>query len=141
MTPEQRIERLERENRLFRRGGTVVLVTAFVALAVGIGLLATSRAGAENTPKPGVSTATAFRLVDTAGVTRAVLAMERGNPVLRFLGEKARRASSARQSVCRSTARSSSSPATTASRARASASAARDRVWPWPTRPATRASC
>jgi hypothetical protein len=88
MTPEQRIDELERENRRIRSAGTTVLVTAIVVLAVGIGLLATSPAGAQGTPKPGVLTATAFRLVDTSGVARAVLAMEKGNPVLRFLGEK-----------------------------------------------------
>lgn len=88
MTSKQRIEKLEQENHRIRRTGTTVLVAAVVLLAGCIGLTATSRAVAENTPEPGVLTATAFRLVDTSGATRAVLAMERGGPVLRFLDEK-----------------------------------------------------
>jgi hypothetical protein len=88
MTPEQRIDELERENRRFRRTGTAVLVTAFAVLAVCIGLLATSHAGAQSVPKPGVVTGSEFRLVDTSGITRAKLMMEDGNPVLRFLNEQ-----------------------------------------------------
>jgi hypothetical protein len=88
MTPEQRIDELERQNRRFRQTGTAVLVTALVALVGSVGLLATGRAGAQSTPKPGVLTGSEFRLVDTSGITRAKLMMENGNPILRFLGEK-----------------------------------------------------
>ena len=88
MNPEQRIDELERQNRRFRRSGAAVLATAIVALVVCAGLLATSCAGARSTPKPGVLTGSEFRLVDSSGVTRAVLAMENGNPVLRFLSEQ-----------------------------------------------------
>lgn len=87
MTPEQRIGQLEHENRRFRRVGTAVLAAACIVLAVGIGLLAASRAGAQSTPKPGVVAGTEFRLVDSAGITRAKLMMESGNPILRFLNE------------------------------------------------------
>jgi len=88
MTPEQRIEGLERQNRRFRQMGTAVMVTALVALVVSVGLLATGRAGAQSTPKPGVLTGSEFRLVDTSGITRAKLMMENGNPILRFLSEQ-----------------------------------------------------
>jgi hypothetical protein len=89
MTQEQRIEKLEQESRRFRRAGTVVLTVAFVALAVCVGLLTTGRAGAQNTPKPGIVTGSEFRLVDSSGMTRAVLHIEKnGQPLLRFLGEK-----------------------------------------------------
>jgi len=88
MTPEQRIEKLEQESRRSPRAGTVVLTAAFVALAVFAGLLATNCAGAKSTPKPGVLTGSEFRLVDSSGTTRAVLTMENGNPVLRFLSEQ-----------------------------------------------------
>jgi hypothetical protein len=85
MTPEQRIDELEQANRRFRRTGSAVLVTVVAAFAVCAGLLATSRAGAQSTPKPGVVAGSEFRLVDSSGITRAVLAMENGNPLLRFL--------------------------------------------------------
>jgi hypothetical protein len=89
MTPEQRIDELERQNRRFRRNGVAVVVTVVVALVVCVGLLATSCAGAKSTPKPGVVTGSEFRLVDSSGITRAVLNMEKnGQPVLRFLGEE-----------------------------------------------------
>ena len=88
MNPEQRIDELERQNRRFRSTGAAVLATAIVALVVCAGLLATNCAGARSTPKPGVLTGSEFRLVDSSGVTRAVLAMENGNPVLRFLSEQ-----------------------------------------------------
>jgi hypothetical protein len=87
MTPEQRIDELERQNRRFRQTGTAVLVTALVALVGSVGLLATGRAGAQSTPKPGILTGSEFRLVDTSGITRAKLMMENGNPILRFLSE------------------------------------------------------
>ena len=102
MTQEQRIDELERQNRRFRRTGTAVLVTVVATFAVCAGLLATSRAGAQpgapkpnyNTPpwrdmnpppKAGIVTGGEFRLVDDSGVTRAVLSLEKGNPILRFL--------------------------------------------------------
>jgi hypothetical protein len=85
MTPEQRIEEL---NRRFRRTGAAVLMTAVVAVAVCAALLATSRAGAQGAPKPGVVTGSEFRLVDSSGITRAKLVMENGNPILRFLSEQ-----------------------------------------------------
>ena len=88
MTPEERIDELERQSRRFRRTGMAVLVTVVAAFAVYAGLLATSCAGAKSAPKPGVVTGSEFRLVDSSGVTRAVLAMESGNPVLRFLSEQ-----------------------------------------------------
>jgi hypothetical protein len=88
MTPEQRIEKLKRENLRFRRTGTALLAAACAILVVGIGLLATGRAGAQNTPKPGVVTGNEFRLVDTSGITRAKLMMENGNPVLRFFDDQ-----------------------------------------------------
>jgi hypothetical protein len=88
MTPEQQVEETKQKNRRVRRIGTAVLVAGMVVLTGCAGLSAASRAGVQSTPTPGVVTATAFRLVDTSGVTRAVLAMERGGPVLRFLGEK-----------------------------------------------------
>jgi hypothetical protein len=88
MTPEQIIYELERQNRRFRQTGTAVLVTALVALVVSVGLLATGRAGAQSTPKPGVLTGSEFRLVDSSGITRAKLMMENGNPILRFLSEE-----------------------------------------------------
>jgi hypothetical protein len=87
MTPEQRIDELERQNRRFRRTGVAVLLTVLSALVVCVGLLATSRAGAQGVPKPGVVTGSEFRLVDSSGMTRAVLAMEKGTPWLRFLDE------------------------------------------------------
>ena len=85
MTQEQRMIELERQYRRLRRTGTTVLVTVLVALVVCVGLLATGRAGAQNVPKPSAITGSEFRLVDSSGVTRAVLAMENGNPLLRFL--------------------------------------------------------
>jgi hypothetical protein len=88
MTPEQRIDELERQNRRFQRIGATVLVTVVAAFAVCAGLLATSRAGAQNTPKPGVVTGSEFRLVDSSGMNRAVLAMENGHPLLRFYNEQ-----------------------------------------------------
>ena len=88
MTPEQRIERLERENRHFRRTGTVALTVAFVALAVCVGLLATGRAGAQNTPSPGVFTGSELELADSSGIVRAKLMMDGGQPILRFLSEQ-----------------------------------------------------
>jgi hypothetical protein len=88
MNPEQRIDELERQNRRFRSSGAAVLATAIVLLVVCAGLLATNCAGAKSTPKPGVLTGSEFRLVDSSGTTRAVLTMENGNPVLRFLSEQ-----------------------------------------------------
>jgi hypothetical protein len=88
MTPEQRIDQLEQQNRRFRRTGTAVMVTVVAAFAVCAALLATSRAGAQNAPQPDVVTGSEFRLVDSSGITRAKLYIENGNPMLRFLGEK-----------------------------------------------------
>jgi hypothetical protein len=88
MIPEQRIDELERQSRRSRRTGMAVLVTVVAAFVVCAGLLATNCAGAKSAPKPGVVTGSEFRLVDTSGITRAVLAMENGNPVLRFLSEQ-----------------------------------------------------
>jgi len=88
MTPEQRIDELERQNRRFRRTGTAVLVTAVAVFAVCAGLLATSRTGAQGVPKPGVVAGSEFRLVDSSGMNRAVLAMENGQPLLRFYDER-----------------------------------------------------
>ena len=105
MTQEQRIEELERQVRRFRRAGVVALATALVAVVVGVGLLAVSRAGAQpgapqpnyNTPpwhetnpppKAGVVIGGEFRLVDDSGAVRAVMYLERGNPVLRFLDQQ-----------------------------------------------------
>jgi hypothetical protein len=105
MTQEQRIEELERQIRRFRRTDMVALATALVAVVVGVGLLAVSRAGAQpgapkpnyNTPpwhetnpppKAGVVIGGEFRLVDDSGATRAVLYLEKGNPVLSFLDQQ-----------------------------------------------------
>jgi hypothetical protein len=88
MIPEQRINELERQSRRSRRTGTAVLVTVVAAFAVYAGLLATNCAGPKSAPKPGVVTGSEFRLVDSSGVTRAVLAMENGNPLLRFYNEQ-----------------------------------------------------
>lgn len=88
MTQEQRIDELERQNRRFKRTGMAATVTVVGALAVCVGLLATSRAGAQNVPKPAVVTGSEFRLVDSSGVNRAILAMENGHPLLRFLDER-----------------------------------------------------
>ena len=88
MTQEQRMIELERQYRRLRRTGTTVLVTVLVALVVCVGLLATGRAGAQNGPKPSAITGSEFRLVDSSGVTRAVLTMENGSPLLRFLDQK-----------------------------------------------------
>lgn len=85
MTPEQRIDKLEREYRRFRRTGTVVLMAV---VAIGAGLLATSCTADKDAAQPKVVTGTEFRLVDDKGVARAVLAMENGAPLLRFLDEK-----------------------------------------------------
>ena len=107
MTQEQRIDELERQNRGFRRTAVVLLGTILVTLVVCVGLLATSRAGAQPgaprpnfntppwrdpnpTPKGGIVTGGEFRLVDDKGATRAVLYLENGNPVLRFLDEQGR---------------------------------------------------
>ena len=84
MTQEQRIIELERQYRRLRRTGTTVLVTVLVALVVCVGLLATSRAGAQIVPKPSAITGSEFRLVDSSGVTRAALAIESSYPLLRF---------------------------------------------------------
>ncbi len=105
MTQEQRIDELERQNRRFRRAGMVVLMTIFITLVVCAGLLSTSRAGAQPgapkpnfntppwrdpnpTPKGGIVTGGEFRLVDDKGATRAVLYLDSGSPVLRFLDEQ-----------------------------------------------------
>jgi len=42
----------------------------------------------EGKPQSNVVTGSEFQLVDDKGVARAVLAMEKGNPMLRFFGEK-----------------------------------------------------
>jgi hypothetical protein len=85
MTPEQRIDELERQNRRFRRTGMTALMIAFAIVA---GLLATSCTADKDAAQPKVVTGTEFRLVDDKGVARAVLAMESGEPVLRFLSEQ-----------------------------------------------------
>jgi hypothetical protein len=82
MTPEPRTENVN------RRAGTAVFMTVLTALAACAGLVATSCAGSQDAKQPGVMTATEFCLVDSAGVTRARLMMDRGNPILRFFGEK-----------------------------------------------------
>ncbi|MBN2464955.1 hypothetical protein JXD38_04955 [candidate division WOR-3 bacterium] len=84
MTPQHRLDNPKQETRRIRHTGTAVAAAAAAILAGCAGLSVTRRA-AKSTPD--IVTATAFRLVDTAGATRAVLAMEQGDPVLRFLGE------------------------------------------------------
>jgi hypothetical protein len=88
MTQEQRIDELERQNHRFRGTGTAVWMTVVGALALCIGMLAMSCAGSKGAQQPTVVTGTEFRLVDSSGMTRAVLAMEKGNPVLRFLSQE-----------------------------------------------------
>jgi hypothetical protein len=58
------------------------------ALAACAGLVATGCGGSKDAKQQGIVTATEFCLVDSAGVTRARLMMDRGNPILRFFGEK-----------------------------------------------------
>ena len=88
MTREQRIGGQERQKRRLRRANTAILVTVSVALMACFGLVATSCTSSKGTPQPKVVTGSEFRLVDSSGMTRAVLAMERGNPLLRFLDER-----------------------------------------------------
>jgi hypothetical protein len=88
MTQEQRFGDLERQTGRLRSTATVFLLVALVALIVCLGLLATGRARTHGTTRPAVVTGTEFRLVDSNGITRAVLAMENGHPLLRFLNER-----------------------------------------------------
>jgi hypothetical protein len=87
MTPEQRIDELERQSRRFRRTGMAALMAVCLTVAVCAGLLATSCAGSKDAQQPTVVTGTEFRLVDSSGMTRAVLAMENSYPLLRFYNE------------------------------------------------------
>jgi|GEM_PF-4250974 len=88
MTQEQRVEKLQRQNCRFRRTGTAVSFAVCLTGVVCAGLLATSCTGNKGAQPPTVVTATEFRLVDSSGMTRAVLAIEHGHPLLRFLDEQ-----------------------------------------------------
>lgn len=88
MTPEQRIEETERQSRRFRCTGKAALMAASLMVAVCAGLLTTSCAGSKDAQPPTVVTGTEFRLVDSSGMIRAVLAMEHGHPLLRFFDER-----------------------------------------------------
>ncbi len=87
MTPRQRIEEPERQSRRCRRTGRAALMAVGLTVAVCAGLLGTSCAGGKDAPQPTVVAGTEFRLVDSSGKTRAVLALEHGHPLLRFFDE------------------------------------------------------
>ena len=90
MTPEQQVEKLERQLRRLLRIGSTVLVTVLSVVALCAGLLVTNRARAQSGPQPDVVTATEVRLVDAQGRARAVLAMEENEPRLRLYDEQGR---------------------------------------------------
>ena len=88
MTQQQSTCELKPQGRRYRRVGTAALIAICLTAATGAVLLITSCAGSKGALPPTVVTGTEFRLVDSSGTIRAVLAMERGYPLLRFLDER-----------------------------------------------------
>src|SRR5215469_9106483 len=86
---EVRIERLERQNRLFRRGALTCLIV-FVSIAL---MAQTKKPRKAATPAPAAPTmpekieAGSFIMKDTNGKVRAELAMAGTGPALKLLDE------------------------------------------------------
>jgi hypothetical protein len=77
---QTRLERLERQNRVLRRGGLAMLLVAGAAVLVA----------AEAAPKGQIMQGERFSLKDAQGRERAWLGIGREGPVLRFLNENGR---------------------------------------------------
>jgi hypothetical protein len=74
---QTRLERLERQNRIFRRGGLATLLVAGAAALVA----------AQAPPKIQTMECERFSLKDAQGRERAWIGMAREGPVLRFLND------------------------------------------------------
>src|SRR5437899_2963926 len=76
----ERVERLERENRIWRRSGVAVALVGSIVLLTG---------GVKPVDRPKEVEAEQFTLKDKNGKTRAVLGMSPGSdPVLLFLNKE-----------------------------------------------------
>ena len=77
---QTRLQRLERQNRVFRRGALAMAIIASVAVLVA----------AQAPPRSQTMQSERFTLKDAQGRERAWLGMGREGPVLRFLNENGR---------------------------------------------------
>lgn len=86
MTVEERLERLEQQNRRIKVAASV-LVVALCAVALLAGPLLHNQASAQAASAPRVVEANEFRLMDDNGKVRAKLCMDRDGPSLDFFNE------------------------------------------------------
>ena len=76
MTTEERIDKLERENRWMKRGCLIALTAVSVVLLLSLGPRVTGRAFAQDAGGPRIVEASMFRLIDSRGRSRGGLIAE-----------------------------------------------------------------